>query len=146
MSSETVDWLIVCTITRGGKANEAHVDSNSTLPCRNLFLFFIFCLDGNVPFPNSFTDGDILDLACDVPAFSGAYPSYLRQVYPAVSLFLLHPLRIADAVTDNLALESRKVCSFRKKIPVRRFKVFHALLEYLAVTRFQPLEFTSLFR
>ena len=146
MSSETVDWLIVCAIAQGGKANDAHVDTNSTLRCRYRFFFFIFCLDGNVPFVSSPADGGILDPACDVTTFTVAYPSYLRQVYTAVVLFQFDTLRIADAVTDTLALESGQICSFGKEIPVRRFQVFQALLEYLAVVIFQPLEFSLPFR
>ena len=38
--------------------------------------------------------------------------------------------------TDTLALEFWKVCSFGKKVPVRRFQVFQALLEYLAMAVF----------
>ena len=48
-------------------------------------------------------------------------------------LFACCALRIAKAITDSLALESGKVRSFGKKVSVRRFQVFQALLEYLGL-------------
>lgn len=146
MSSETVQWLMVCAITQGGKADDPHVDTDCSLRCRYRFFFFVFRLDGNVPFASSLADGDVFDPACDVTTFPVAYPSYLRQIYSAVSLFQFDALRVADAVPNTLALESGKVCPFAKEVPVRRFKVFQTLLKYLAVTVFQPLEFAFPFR
>ena len=134
MSSEAIDWLIVCAIAQGGKARYPHINTDRTSRCRYRSGYFLFCLNRYVPFASSLADGDILDLAGNVPAFPVAYPSYLRQVYPAVSLFQFDALRIANTVPDTFAFESGKVCSFGEEVPVRRFKVFQALLEYLTMT------------
>lgn len=104
---------MVCTIAQGGKANDAHVDTDCTLRCR--YRFFIFCLDGNVPFVSSPADGGILDPACDVTTFSVVYPSYLRQVYPAVVLFQFDTLRIAELSRILLRLNRGKSVLLAKK-------------------------------
>ena len=124
---------MVCAITQGGKADDAHVDPDCALFRRYWLCYFLLCLNRYVPFASSLADGDILDPAFDVTTSPVAYPSYLRQVYPAVSLFQFDALRIADTVTGALALEFWKVRSLGEKVPVRRFKVFQALLKYLAM-------------
>ena len=118
MMPETVGWLIVAAVTQCGKAGDAHVNTDCTLRCRQWIGDFLFCLDGNIPFASPLADCDVLDCARDVLAFPVAYPAQFRQVYPTVLFLKLDALRIAEAVTDSLALEPGKVGSFGEEVPV----------------------------